>query len=66
MRVTTSSTTTDLDGDYGTIEGICVTCNRCQFEVEVFGTGSSSHQRAAVMLREECPWREHNFYLVDE
>lgn len=51
-----------LDGDHGSVDGIIVTCSRCGHEVEVFGTGEASIKRAAIMLREECPNREENFY----
>jgi hypothetical protein len=46
----------------GTTPGICATCSRCAHEVEVFGTSEASVKRACVMLREECPSDERNFY----
>lgn len=52
----------DLDGDYGTVEGYEVECERCGHCVEVFGTSEASIARAAVMLRDECPRGENNFY----
>lgn len=51
-----------LDGDYGTVEGVIVTCNKCGHEVEVFGTGENSILRGASLLREECPSGESNYY----
>ncbi len=54
----------DLDGDYGTVEGLCLTCEKCGHEVEVFGTGAASALRGAAMLREDCPLGERNFYDV--
>lgn len=66
MRVKTVSSHVDLDGDYATIEGICVTCGRCDHEVEVYGTESNSYRRAAAMLKEQCPRGEKNYYEVDE
>jgi len=51
-----------LDGDYGSVEGITATCSKCGHEVEVFGTSEASIKRAAVMLCEECPNGENNFY----
>lgn len=51
-----------LDGDYGPVDGITAVCSKCGHEVEVFGTSDSSIKRAAIMLREECPNDEENFY----
>jgi hypothetical protein len=54
----------DLDGDYdNTVPGICVTCRRCDHAVEVFGNSDASIRRGMVMLREECPNEESNFYI---
>ncbi len=55
----------DLDGDYGTVQGISVTCSRCGHYVEVYGTSDASYARAGVTLKEECPRRENNFYVVE-
>lgn len=44
------------------IEGICVTCKRCGHSVEVAGITIASARLGAVMLREECPRDENNFY----
>lgn len=38
MRVKTDVDYADVDGDYGTVEGLCVTCTRCGHYVEVGGT----------------------------
>ena len=46
-----------------TIPGVTVTCGRCKHSVEVFGQEIQSHRRGFVMLREECPKRESNFYV---
>jgi hypothetical protein len=56
-----------LDGDYSDdVPGLSLRCTRCDHEVEVFGTGEDSAKAGAVMLREECPRRERNFYDVSE
>ena len=64
MRVTIDISEEDLDGDYGTVPGLIITCTRCRHSVEVFGTEDSSVKRGAVMLRDECPLDEDNFYAA--
>ena len=61
-RVTIDVTYTELEGDYGPVEGIIVTCSKCGHSVEVFGTSDRSIYRGAIGLREECPNGENNFY----
>lgn len=56
---------TYLEGDYGDVPGIQVTCDRCGYEVEVFGTEENSKARAAIALRDGCPLDQRNFYEVD-
>lgn len=65
MRIHADVDYADVDGDYGIVEGLCVTCTRCGHEVEVGGTGEASALRGACMLRDERPRGESNFYLVD-
>lgn len=56
----------ELDGKYGPVDGVRLTCSKCGHEVEAFGTGPSSIRRCLAMLREECPEGERNFYVSDE
>ena len=42
------------------------TCNKCGHITESFGDLSSSVKRCLVLMNEECPRREHNFYKKDE
>ncbi|MGC1469818.1 MAG: hypothetical protein WA793_10590 [Sphingorhabdus sp.] len=65
MKVEVDIMSTEVDGEYGLVEGLRVSCERCGHEVTVFGTGSASARRAAIMLRDECPNEENNFYDVD-
>lgn len=53
--------------DYGT-ETDCViaTCSRCGHEVMSFGTSDDSIRRCLVVMREECPRGEKNFYVEDD
>ena len=64
-RVSTTSNYVDLDGDYGTVAGVEVTCDRCGHCEESYGTDEPSLQRCAALLRENCPRGENNFYVVD-
>ena len=64
MRVVCNVELVELDGDYTTVEGVCVTCGRCGHSVEVFGTGDRSIRRGCIMLRNECPRGEANFYAA--
>ena len=64
-RVTTTVDDIELEGDHGAVPGLSVTCDRCGHEVEVYGTSGASARRAGVMLAEECPQGERNFYAVE-
>jgi len=56
----------ELEGDYGPVDSVCVTCSRCGHSTESFGTGEASVNRCLALLREECPEGENNFYVADE
>lgn len=67
MRVKVEVEEIELDGDYNnTIEGIIVTCLRCNHAVEIYGTSESSVRRGCVTLREECPQGERNYYVHED
>jgi hypothetical protein len=66
VRVETEIGETELEGDYGNmVDGLTVKCERCGHEVEVYGTSETSARRGAVMLAEECPKGEKNYYVAD-
>jgi hypothetical protein len=66
MRVHASVEEATLTNDDGyDVEGVIVTCDRCQHTTESFGTTSSSVKRCLAMLREECPHKERNFYVTE-
>lgn len=53
----------EIEGESGyPVESIEATCSRCKHSVEVFGRSDASIRRACLMLREECPRGENNFY----
>ena len=65
MRVSVTVEETELEGDTGPVDGLVLTCDRCGHAVEVFGVTGASARRGAVMLREECPNGQANFYVAD-
>jgi hypothetical protein len=44
-------------------EGVRAECSACGHATECYGTSDRSRRRALVMLREECPESEKNFYV---
>lgn len=64
MRVECTVTTMDLENESGrTVEGVCAECSRCGHQTESFGTSEASVRRCLVMLRDECPESESNYYV---
>jgi hypothetical protein len=47
-------------------ECVVATCSRCDHQEESWGTSESSIRRCLVLLRENCPRDERNFYSVSE
>ncbi len=66
MRVLCEVDTVDLEGDHGDVEGVQVTCSRCDHCTESFGTSDASIRRCLALLREECPNEENNYYYADD
>lgn len=64
MRVECYVEDVDLDGDYATVPGVAATCSRCDHETESFGTSAVSVRRCMVLMREECPMNERNYYFA--
>lgn len=46
--------------------GIEATCSRCDHVTQCFGTTSRSVRRALLMMREDCPRNEENYYKADD
>ena len=56
----------DLEGDNGRdVAGVVVTCGKCGHEEKSFGTSDRSVNRCLVLLRDNCPLGERNFYEED-
>ena len=67
MRVYAETAVVTLENDDGyEVDGICATCSRCGYETESYGTGQNSVRRCLVLLREECPNGENNFYVEED
>lgn len=52
------------NGNY--VPGVEVTCPKCGHVTQSFGTSERSIKRCLVLMREECPMRERNYYVADE
>lgn len=46
-------------------DGVVVTCGNCGHSEQSYGQGSGSVKRCLVLLRENCPEGESNFYVED-
>jgi hypothetical protein len=73
MRVTCAVEEVEIEGDhedaYGDhvmVPSVCATCSRCGHETESYGTSERSVKRCLVLMREECPYGESNFYVADD
>lgn len=66
MRVECEVEEIDLENEKGrTQEGVKVKCSECGHETQSFGTSEKSIKRCLVLLKEECPRNERNFYVVE-
>ena len=64
MQVKCKISRATLTNDDGLeIEGVIATCSRCKLRKKSFGTSSLSIKRCLVLLRENCPRNEKNFYV---
>lgn len=48
------------------VDCVIAVCTRCEHTTESFGTHDASIKRCLVLMREECPYDEQNFYIEDE
>lgn len=54
---------TETNDDGYEVPCVVVTCSRCGHTTSSFGTGDASRKRCLVLMREECPKNERNFYV---
>jgi hypothetical protein len=54
-----------LAGANGSVPSVQATCPRCGHTTESYGTSEASIRRCLVLLHEECPADEYNFYVED-
>ena len=47
------------------VDSVEATCMKCGHVIRSFGTGENSRKRCLVLMREECPEHEENFYEDD-
>lgn len=65
MRVECDVDEIEHEGYRGPVAGVEVTCGRCGHQTSAYGTSGASVRACLVMLREECPLGESNFYTAD-
>jgi hypothetical protein len=64
MRVPCEVELTEVDNERGfPVDGLIVTCSRCEKTAQSFGQGESSLKRCFALLKEGCD--ENNFYYND-
>lgn len=62
-KVTCSIDAITIENDSGIdVPSVAATCSRCGHTTESFGTSDYSIRRCLVLLNEECPNGENNFY----
>ena len=63
-RIETTTDYIEIEGDYGPVDGVEVTCSKCGHSEQSGGTHDGSINRCARLLRENCPLGESNYYIV--
>jgi hypothetical protein len=54
----------ELENEDGRMQdGVRARCTRCDHETEAYGRTGKSRRRCLVLMREECPQNEENFYV---
>lgn len=67
MKIPAAISEVELENDRGiTIPGVEACCSKCGHTTQSFGTELRSIRRCLVLMREECPFNERNFYTCDE
>jgi hypothetical protein len=64
MKISCITNETEQENDDGyPIPAVIAECSRCGHETQSFGTTQTSINRCLVLMREECPRAERNFYV---
>lgn len=66
MRVECEVDQVELSNERGPVDGVQAVCQRCGHRTESYGTGIRSVRRCLVLMRDECPNGEENFYTCPE
>lgn len=45
------------------VEGTVATCERCGHVTKAYGSSNGSRKRCLVLMREQCPKGESNYYM---
>lgn len=65
-RVECSVEEVETENDNGrTQPAVCVTCKDCGHAETSLGTSDRSIKRCLALLRENCPNKESNYYLLE-
>lgn len=66
MKVECEVEETEVENEHGRMQpSVKVTCGRCGHTTQSFGTGEKSIRRCLMLLKEECPEGENNYYVAD-
>lgn len=66
-RVTCEIEHVELEGEHGKmIPSVCATCSECGHTTESHGQHDRSVRRCLVLMREQCPQGEENFYVAED
>ena len=51
-----------INEDGREVQGLQATCRRCDLAVVAFGTSAASHNYCFILLHQQCPHHENNYY----
>jgi hypothetical protein len=64
MKVSCQIAEINLDNSEGIdVPSVMAICSKCGHEIESFGIDEPSVRRCLVLMREECPRNENNYYI---
>ena len=66
-KISCSVSRTTIENDSGReVDGIRATCSRCEHETKSYGTSDASIRRCLLLMRDECPNEESNYYVNED